>query len=501
VTQQAHRVLVVDDQAEVCRLVSLVLARKGYGVAEAANGRMALQRLQDEPFELVITDVQMPEVDGLTLLEQCVALYPQVDVIVLTAYGTIQSAVEAMKRGAVDFVTKPFEVADLERKVDGCFERRYARLEAQKRSPIAPLVELGRILSGEMGLSEMLNSILDLVQRTFRPISTEAVLYGDSSLSQSDVIVAHSGKPPHELGYPRLSHAQTQRLAHDARPWLLRDSGRGEPINSHVQSGLGITVPLLNGNEVIGTLTLVRDSSSQRYVEADAQLLQVFGFQMGISTLQSRTRQRLLDSFRDLKRATLSAVHALFVAIETYDQYIHDHSERVSRFAYWLGERAKLPSENLETLRIASLLHDIGKLGVSDDTLHKNSGLAEDEFDRVKLHPFMGARILAGMEAFAEVVPIVLHHHEHYDGSGYPNHLAGEAIPLGARIIAVADAFDSMTSDRPYRPAMPISEALVRMQESADTQLDRSLVYEWCALVSEKKDEVVKIVGNRPQTM
>ena len=102
-TQQAHRVLVVDDQAEVCRLVGLVLVRKGYGVAEASNGRMALQRLQDEPFELVITDVQMPEVDGLTLLEQCVALYPQVDVIVLTAYGTIQSAVEAMKRGAVDF--------------------------------------------------------------------------------------------------------------------------------------------------------------------------------------------------------------------------------------------------------------------------------------------------------------------------------------------------------------------------------------------------------------
>jgi len=495
VAQQERKILVVDDQAEVRRLVKLVLVRKGYAVAEAANGRIALQCLRDEPFDLVITDVQMPEVDGITLLEQCVALYPQVDVVVLTAYGSIQNAVDAMKRGAIDYLTKPFEIADLERKVSGCFERRYARLATQKKSPIEPLVELGRILSSETSLTEMFNSILDLLQRTFQPVSVEVVLYGDSSSSQNDVAVAHSGQSPHELGYSRPSYAQIQRLAREPRPWLLRDKGGGELPNAHAQTGLGITVPLLNGNEVIGLLTLVRDPPGGRYGESDAQLLQVFGFQMGISTLQARTRQRLLDTFGDLERATLSAVQALFAAIETRDQYTHDHSERVSRFAHWLGERLGLSSEDLGTLRIAGLLHDIGKLGVRDETLYKNGSLSEDEFDRVRLHPVMGARILAGIGALAEVVPIVLHHHEHYDGSGYPDHLAGEAIPFGARVIAVVDAFDSMISDRPYRPALSVSEALRRLQQSANTQLDAALVSNWCALASGREADIAQMVG------
>jgi putative nucleotidyltransferase with HDIG domain len=498
--EQERRILVVDDQADVRRLVALVLLRKGYFVAEAANGRSALQLLQQRSFDLVITDVQMPEVDGLALLEQCVALYPQIDVIVLTAYGTIQNAVDAMKRGAVDYITKPFEIGDLEQEMDAWFERRRARIEARKKSPIEPLVELGRILSSQMNLAEMLDAILDLVQRTFQPISTEVVLYGGGPPGEADTVVAHSGEPPSALGYPRLTHEEAQRLAGDAKPWLFRDSALAGPSALPVQSGPAISVPLLNGHEAVGTLTLVRDAAGARYQEADAQLLQIFGFQMGISTLQARTRQRLLDSFHDLKQVTLSAVHALFAAIETYDQYTHDHSERVSRFAYMLGERVGMPGEQLETLRIAGLLHDIGKLGVGDGTLHKNGNLTADEFDRVKLHPLMGARILAGMEAFTEVVPIVLHHHERYDGTGYPQRLAGAGIPLGARIIALVDAFDSVTSDRPYRPAAGIEEAIRRLERSADTQLDGTLVREWRLLVEERAEEMAQAVGNRPRT-
>ncbi len=496
--QRAHRVLVVDDEAEVREIIRRVLGERGYIVAEAANGRLALQRLQEEPFELLITDLRMPEMDGEALLQACAALYPQMDIIVLTAYGTIQSAVEAMKRGAADFITKPFRVAELEQKVAECLRRREARLEAQRNSPIAPLVELGRILSGEMGLGEMLRGIIELLQRTFRPAGAEVILYGEEAADQDTAIIAHVGKPPHELGYPRLSRAQARRLAQSSKPWLLRDPGQAEPLASPAQSGLGLTVPLLHGDEVTGMITLAREAPGERYGEADAQLLQLMGFQMSLSALQARMRQRLLDAFQDLKRTNLSAVQALFAALETRDRYTHDHSERVSRFAHWLGERLGLPDGQLEALRIAGLLHDIGKLGVSDGTLYKNSQLNDEEREHIKRHPTMGARILAGMEAFAEALPIVRHHHERYDGKGYPDGLAGEAIPFGARLLAVVDAFDSLISDRPYRPAMPLREALRRLREGAGTQWDRALVEAWCALVAEREDEILGMLGVQP---
>jgi response regulator RpfG family c-di-GMP phosphodiesterase len=497
-TSRVKNILIVDDEADVRRLITLILEKKGYVVAQAADGRMALQRLDEMPFDLVITDLQMPEMGGLPLLEECRAFYPETDVIVLTAHGSIQSAVHAMKHGADDFLTKPFELDDLERKVASCFERRRARNETRAKSMIGPLVELGRILSDQTSLPETLDNIVDLVQHTFEPLSIEVRILGTEP--QNDIIVAQAGKRPEDLGYPCLSRQQMQHLMQQAEPWLLRDSepsGSVEPAGeggNHARytgyrapSGLGITVPLLSGDDATGALTLVRSPSSARFTHGDAQLLQIFGFQIGISISQARTRQRLLDTFHDLKRANLTTVQALFAAIETYDRYTHDHSERVSRFAYILGKCVQLPEDQLEILRVAGLLHDIGKLGIGDDTLHKNGSLTSDEFDKVKLHPVMGARILGGIEAFADAVPMVLYHHERYDGQGYPNHLAHTDIPIGARIIAVVDTFDSMTSNRPYRPALTVPEALTRLQEEADTQLDGRLTREWCELVRQER--------------
>ena len=129
------------------------------------------------------------------------------------------------------------------------------------------------------------------------------------------------------------------------------------------------------------------------------------------------------------------------------------------------------------------MLHDIGKIGIGDQTLRKSGDLTTDEFDRVRLHPTMGAKILAGLDAFTEIVPIVLYHHERYDGQGYPEGLSGEEIPLGAQFIAVVDAYDSMTSDRPYRRALGRDEALARLRAGAGRQHDGQLVAQWVAIV------------------
>ncbi len=443
-------------------------------------------------FDLIITDLLMPRKGGLALLEECRALYPDTDVVVLTGFGTIQSAVEAIRLGAMDYISKPFAGDELAQRVRRCFETRRAR--PQPVSPVEPLVELSRILSSSGSSPETLESIVSLVQRTFSPNSICLTLFDDESLNDIalavDVLATAGARSPAELGFPGPTPEVTREIAARRNPWVLREAGPLGGADLDRPEGQALTVPLVNGSDVLGWMTLVRAAGAARYTEADAQMLCVFAFQIGIAMLHSRTHQQLVDAFRDLQRATLSTVRTLFAAIQAFDQYTHDHCERVSRYAYVLGRRLGLDTEELDSLRIGALLHDLGKIGIGDDTVRKQGRLTTDEVDRVRMHPVMGANILADMDAFKDVVPMIMHHHEYYDGSGYPAGLSGDAIPLGGRIIAVVDAFDSMTTDRPYRRALSISAALERLRAGAGTQLDPELVAVWSEIVAEGEPAV-----------
>lgn len=475
----SRRVLVVDDLEDVRRLIVQVLSREQYTLFEAANGREALKRLQEQPVDLLITDLKMPEMGGLELLEQVHSLYPDTDIIVLTAYGTIQSAVQAMQRGARDYLTKPFDIHELREKVARTFEARSERARAS-RSPIAPLVELGRILSGEMDLADTMDAIVGLIQRTFTPTRIEIAVL-DERLPDGRIVVK-SGEPLEGWPFKHLTRQEIVALAAQEPPWILWNAGMDGNPCPHVATS--ITVPLVRGEEVAGTLAIARKVGRSFYTRGDAELLHVFGTQIAISMVHARARQHVLDSFRGLAEASLPAVRALVEALGTFDEYTKAHSEHVSRYARLLGRALGLPDETLDMLAVGGLLHDLGKLGVGDTTLRKNGALTPDEFDRVKLHPVMGAKILGGIPAFQEIIPLVQYHHEAWDGSGYPEGLAGEAIPLGARIIAVVDVFDALTTDRPYRATFSHQEALERLRRLAGSQLDPIITQAWCDLVS-----------------
>ncbi len=159
-------------------------------------------------------------------------------------------------------------------------------------------------------------------------------------------------------------------------------------------------------------------------------------------------------------------------AIEARDSYTQGHSARVTALAEEVARRLGWSPEQLATLRIGGPLHDIGKLAVSDEVLRKEGRLEPDELDQIRQHPTIGARILLRMAALRDAIPYVLYHHERWDGSGYPSGKAGEEIPVEARVLAVADAFDAMTSDRPYRRALSREEALAEVERCAGTQFD-----------------------------
>jgi putative nucleotidyltransferase with HDIG domain len=481
------RVLVVDDEAPVRRLISAIVRQTGCTVAEAADGRAAMDTLAREPFDLVITDLRMPRMGGMALLEECRSLYPETDVMVLTAYGTIPSAVEAVRLGALDYISKPFVGDDLAQRVRRCLEARRAR--SRPPSPVGPLVELGRILTQAYDGPAMLERVVDLVQSTFAPASICLALFGAPSADRIalsvDILAAAGAQSPADLGFPGPTIALARLIASRRTPWVLREPGPLDETDLDRTEGQAITVPLVNGSDVLGWMTLVRPGDAPRYTASDAQLLYVFAFQIGSVMLPSRARQQLAEALRTVRRATLATVRTLFAAIKAFDQYTHDHCERVSRYAYLLGKRLGLAPGELEHLRIGALLHDVGKIGIGDGTVRKRGRLTTDEIDRVRLHPIMGASILSDMDAFADIVPMVKYHHECFDGSGYPSGLAGDAIPLGGRIIAVVDAFDSMTTDRPYRRALPIDDALERLHACAGSQLDPQHVAAWAAIVGE----------------
>jgi putative nucleotidyltransferase with HDIG domain len=168
----------------------------------------------------------------------------------------------------------------------------------------------------------------------------------------------------------------------------------------------------------------------------------------------------------------MGSLHALTAAIEARDPYTRGHSVRVTAIARAVAERLGCDSDELRAIELGGPLHDIGKLAISDDVLMKPGPLDDGQVEEIRRHPVAGARMLRGVRALADALPCVLHHHERWDGAGYPYGLAGTLIPRAARILAVADAFDAMTSSRPYRAAMTTADALAEVRRCAGTQFD-----------------------------
>ena len=182
--------------------------------------------------------------------------------------------------------------------------------------------------------------------------------------------------------------------------------------------------------------------------------------------------EMLKESKEQLERAYLDTIQSLRYAVEAKDPYTRGHSDRVSEYAVLIGRKMGLSEDEIKTLQIGGLFHDIGKIGVPDTILQKEAKLTDDEYSQIKNHPSIGAHILGEAEAFKDIIPIVKYHHERFDGRGYPSRLSGEKIPLLARITAVADTFDAMTSKRSYRNALDIQYVKEEIERCKGTQFD-----------------------------
>lgn len=203
--------------------------------------------------------------------------------------------------------------------------------------------------------------------------------------------------------------------------------------------------------------------------------------------------EELTGMYDKLEQAYLESIQTLRFAVEAKDTYTRGHSDRVSEYSVLIGEYLNLTEEDIKTLRIGGLFHDIGKIGIPDSILLKESKLDDAEYSQIKNHPSIGAHILCNAEIFREIIPIVKHHHERFDGTGYPNKLAGADIPYLARIAAIADTFDAMTSKRTYRDALSLDIVKNELKRCSGSQFDPILAKAFLEILNTQYDKIVEI--------
>jgi putative two-component system response regulator len=322
-TNHEGRILVVDDEAPIRRLLRQKLSKEGYLCEEADSAVQTLDKLRSSPIELVILDIKMPGKSGIELLPEIKANYPDTAVIMATAVTEVAIAIHCMKQGADDYVCKPFNLDEVSLSAERALEKR--------------------------------------------------------------------------------------------------------------------------------------------------------SLQLKIEEYQQHLEQKVEQQTTEIRKLFLGAIEALVFALEAKDKYTAGHSRRVTEIAVAIGSQLGLSENDMEDLRWGSLLHDVGKIAVDQLIQNKPGRLTREEYEHIMIHAHVGAGIVKPV-VNKKVVEMIEHHHDHYDGSGLHQTVVGEAIPFGARILALADAFDAMTSDRPYRSAMSREEALDEIKRCSGTQFDPDVV-------------------------
>ena len=257
---------------------------------------------------------------------------------------------------------------------------------------------------------------------------------------------------------------------------------------------------LLTGHKDLAPpLETIRRLDIQSYCEKsdkfDQLLLLVESGIKSVEQMQEikKINEELSETYEKLEQAYMESIQTVRYTVEAKDTYTRGHSDRVSEYSVLIGKKLGLPDEDIRRLQIGGLFHDVGKIGVPDSILQKEGKLSDDEYSQIKDHPTIGVHILSSASIFQDILPIVKHHHERYDGRGYPSQLKGEDIPYLARIAAVADSFDAMTSKRVYRDSLPMDVVISEFEKNKGTQFDPNIADAFLDILKNDYDSIKEI--------
>jgi response regulator RpfG family c-di-GMP phosphodiesterase len=485
-----YHILVADDEPSVREVLRDLILALGdeYQVYAAADSFEALQMLHSLPLDLALIDIFMPGLNGFELLKEARGTYPKVMMVVITGQPSYKMVLEALRLGATDFLAKPISLAELRKILD--------KLKKEKAHPgnqpgraglnFEPNLEArtqemhGKIQGQHFlhSLSEKLGALrsarelypfLTGMAVTLTGASRAAYFLYDQKLGRLQMVSCSDLDPGAELALP-LSH---QIFIGDPGPSPFE----ARPQPSKPLPPPSLSLPLKLRGELLGVLQ-VHGQPGQQFKPESLSRLQLL-VDRSLLTLENLT---LHESFFANSYDTLKA---LINSLEARDPYSRHHSIRVTYIATHFAEKLQLAAELIDSLRLAGALHDIGKIGIPDAILLKPDILKPQEMDIIRQHPIIGDNIVAPLNLLPRERALILHHHERWDGKGYPMGLAGEDIPFLSRLIALGDSYDAITSDRPYRKRRTHEEALAEIAAHAGTQFDPDLAEQFVEIMSQ----------------
>jgi len=470
------KILVADDEPQIRALLEEFLTHVGYAVRLAGDGEKTLQQLQQESFDGALVDLKMPKLGDLELLRAIRRLSPSLPVIMMTGYPSIAIAVQAIQEGAADFITKPIQLDELESALNKVIRNRMAdrftayalpaisTANAELKSPLFSKRQQLSVPSSRRGSAHTLTGTEAVFQQLVGMAREISGAQGASVTILDHEVKSQPRKPVQEHAqeasqdrYPLLDDKLIERLQVEQKPlWLTH----GHPC---------LVVPILMRNELLGILKVWGKENRPPCAKDKQRSLLLLCQQAALSLENQWLYESLYQNMHEMLQVLVSM-------LEARDPYTQAHSQRVSCYATAIANEMGCTQEEQDIVTVAGLLHDIGKVGICDAILLKRGPLTPDEYEIIKRHPVIGEQIVRQLECFTQETAIIRHHHEWWDGRGYPDGLKHHQIPFLARITAVADAYDAMTTDRLYRLGRSAEEAFAELACWAGTQFDPEVV-------------------------
>lgn len=338
----------------------------------------------------------------------------------------------------------------------------------RKTLDLSALHDSSRIVGSTLELDALLAGALDSAVRACGADTGYIAMRDDEGVLS---VRAYRGAPSRSGRTDAVGGSVAQWVIDHSRPLIVGASGSGGVEHIDVVTGAvsAMSVPLLLAGEPVGALTIGSSTGDVRFGPDDVRMLDTIANHV-------TTALGTVDAFASLHDTYLATVRSLAAAVDAKDPYTHGHSDRVAQYARLVGEELGLSSDQQQALEMAAYLHDIGKIGIPERILLKPDKLSEEEMADMRDHPLIGAGILAPVSFPWPITPVVRHHHERWDGSGYPAGLAENRIPLLARVLSVADAYEAIIADRPYRAGRSADEGLAELHACAGTQFDPDVV-------------------------
>jgi putative nucleotidyltransferase with HDIG domain len=371
-----------------------------------------------------------------------------------------------------------YKIADLA----GELEDKNTNLE-KAVTRLSTLYKVGLAINSTMELDTLFRLIVDTTTATLNAQIAYIILYDRERESlKVTTMTGHTPLPPGGTHIPMKPSSVSTWVVNNCKPLLITDINDTPQFDRFSAIGYErktlICAPLITKDEIIGTITVVNKNDNTTYSNEELELLTTIAAQASIAIKNAKL-------YDDQQKTYLNTIHALVSAIEASDSYTRGHSERVTRYSLALARKLGLPQERMKIIERAAILHDIGKIGIDITLLHKQGKLSPEDIFDLQQHPVIGMKILEPIEFLHDVRLCIGQHHERFDGKGYPNSIAADQLLIESRILAIADSFDAMTSNRPYRRALPLTVAIKELADNAGTQFDPHMVPLFVELLEE----------------